>query len=76
MNTEQNTNTAENGGSELNVQLCDSANYVKMTVLDISDDEDLRFAQRVLESESTLQDRDKAHKIITAIRTRIRKTHA
>jgi hypothetical protein len=45
-----------------------------MTVLDINDDDALRFVQRVLESESTEADRSAARNMIVGIRTRARNT--
>jgi len=45
-----------------------------MTVLDISDDDGLRFVQRVLESDATESDKDTARELVIAIRTRVRKT--
>lgn len=45
---------------------------MSMTVLDIKDDEALRFIQRVLESDATPEDRAKALEFIREIRTRLR----
>ena len=47
-----------------------------MTVLDIADDDALRFVQRVLESEATPKDRLLALEMIVKIRTRMRRTSA
>lgn len=46
-----------------------------MTVLDIADDDVLRFAQRVLEGAATEQDRQAARDGLVAIRTRVRKAN-
>ncbi len=45
----------------------------EMTVLDLQDDDSLRFVQRVLESDATEADREIARQMIVKIRTRIRK---
>lgn len=44
-----------------------------MTVIDIADDDALRFVQRVLESDAPEADRLAAREMITGIRTRVRK---
>ena len=44
-----------------------------MTVIDIQDDDALRFVQRVLESQAPEEDRKRAIAMIVEIRTRLRK---
>lgn len=71
--TEQTTASQEqtigpaDGKSALNVGL------EGMTVIDIDDDNALRFIQRVLESNASDKDRMDARNMIISIRTRIRK---
>jgi hypothetical protein len=48
----------------------------EMTVLDLQDDDALRFVQRVLESDATEADREAARQMIIEIRTRLRKGEA
>jgi hypothetical protein len=43
-----------------------------MTVLDTQDDDDLRFVQRVLESDAPAADRQAARDMVFGIRTRVR----
>jgi hypothetical protein len=50
----------------------DNAHPDPMTVIDIADDDALRFVQRVLESDSPESDRLAAREMITGIRTRVR----
>lgn len=47
---------------------------VPMTVLDIADDDALRFVQRVLESNAPESDRNAARQMVSDIRTRVRQT--
>lgn len=53
-----------------------SAPAVPMTEIDFQDDDALRFAQRVLESDAPVSDRKAARDMLVAIRTRVRKAHA
>lgn len=48
----------------------------RMTVIDIADDDALRFVQRVLESQAPEADRQSARDMIVAIRTRFRRNSA
>jgi hypothetical protein len=48
----------------------------KITVLDLEDDDSLRFIQRVLESESTPEDKQAARDMVVAIRTRLRSSYS
>jgi hypothetical protein len=47
-----------------------------MSEIDKSDDDALRFIQRVLESNAPYEDRKKAHDMIVAIRRRVLKEYA
>lgn len=49
------------------------AKCIPMTVLDIEDDDALRFIQRVLEGDVPEQDRVVARDLVVAIRTRLRR---
>jgi len=56
--------------------MLDVPKAVQMTEIDIADDDALRFIQRVLESNAPYEDRKRAHDMVIAIRTRVRKAYA
>lgn len=57
--------------SEIEAELA-KPESIGMTVLDIQDDDAMRFIQRVLESDAPEEDRKAAREMIVGIRTRVR----